>query len=236
MNLYLYNIVNGEPTNIPSVGTNKLLVSVYSGSSYNTAALGPKLKLPRGGGVAAVGDTNITASWVETGVYSASFAYTSASITTIFDIWHSGGVGFHTGTGVQVKRFDSKDFNFDKQYVSKITNLRPTYSTLESGRFRLYVRPKNWRPNIYTVSSINIPNRIIDNAYFRLVRASDNFEIIPFGTGTLNYTRLSYDASGSYFDLNLEMLEGDTVYTIKFMYLINGTYVEQPEEFKFRVE
>ena len=65
--------------------------------------------------------------------------------------------------------------------------------------------------------------------------SSDGLSVIEYGTGSLNHTRLSYDVSGSYFDLDIGMLEADNSYQIKFVYLINGSYVEQPETFRFNV-
>ena len=233
MNLYLYNVVRGQLTNIPAIGTNDMLVSIYSGS---TAPTGNKLFLPIGGGVVATGDVNITASHVETGIYSCSFAYVSSSITSIYDVWHSGGIEYHTGSSVDVETFDSQDYNFDQKYVSKITNLRAVYNRGEKVRFRLYTRQKDWSPTIYTVASNAIETNIIDNTYYRFTRISDNLDVIPFGTGSLNHTRLSYDVSGSYFDLEMDLFDNDTVYELSFAYLINGSYVEQPERFRFRVE
>ena len=238
MKLYLYNIVRGSLTDIPSVGTNSMFVSIYSGSQAG-APTGSNLFLPIGGGTVATGDVNITASHVETGIYSCSFAYVSSSITTIFDVWHkndSSDVQFHTGTAIAVKTYDSEDYNFDQTYVSKLTNLRSVYSTQETSRFRLYVRPKDWSPTIYTVASEAIETSIIEDVYYRFVRISDNLEVIPFGTGSLNRTRLSYDISGSYLDLKMDLFEKDTVYELSFTYVINGNYVDQPERFRFRVE
>jgi hypothetical protein len=233
MNLYLYNVVRGQLTDIPAVGTGNMEVSIYSGS---TGPTGDKLNLPIGGGVVAAGDVNITASHVETGIYSCSFAYASSSITTIYDVWHSEGIEYHTGSAISVQTFDSQDYNFDQRYVSKVTNLRAVYDRNEKVRFRLYTRQKDWSPTIYTVASNAIETSIIDNAYYRFTRVSDNLEVIPFGTGSLNHTRLSYDMSGSYFDLEMDLFDTDTVYELSFAYLINGSYVEQPERFRFRVE
>ncbi|MAK54408.1 MAG: hypothetical protein CML17_00910 [Pusillimonas sp.] len=233
MNLYLYNVVRGQLTDIPAIGTGSILVSIYSGSTTPTGA---KLFLPEGGGVAADDDLNITGSHVETGIYSCSFAYASSSITTIFDVWHSGSVEYHTGSAIKVQTFNSQNYNFDQRYVSKVTNLRPTYSRDEKVRFRLYTRQKDWSPTIYTVANNKIETSIVDNAYYRFTRVSDDLDVIPFGTGSLNHTRLSYDASGSYFDLEMNMFDVDTVYELSFSYLINGSYVNQPERFRFRVE
>ena len=236
MNLYLYNVVRGELKNIPSIGNGNIFVSIYSGS---TGPVGNKLELPAGGGVVAGGDLNITGGFVETGIYSCSFAYPSSSITTIFDVWHDGGNPdkiFHTGSAITVKTFNSQNYNFDQRYVSKVTNLRSTYSRNERVRFRLYTRQKDWSPTIYTVANNKIETSIVDNAYYRFTRVSDNLEVIPFGTGSLNHTRLSYDVSGSYFDLEMDLFDTDTVYELDFAYLINGNYVQQPERFRFRVE
>ena len=120
--------------------------------------------------------------------------------------------------------------------MSKVTNLRPTYSRDEKVRFRLYTRQKDWSPTIYTVANNEIETSIVDNAYYRFTRVSDDLDVIPFGTGSLNHTRLSYDTSGSYFDLEMNLFDTDTVYELSFSYLINGSYVEQPERFRFRVE
>ena len=233
MNLYLYNVVRGQLTDIPAVGTKDILVSIYSGT---TGPTGNKLKLPPGGGVAADGHLNITGSHVETGIYSCSFAYVSSSITKIFDVWSSGSIEYHTGSGITVKTFNSQNYNFDQRYVSKVTNLRSTYDRGEKVRFRLFTRQKDWSPTIYTVANSAIETNIIDNSYYRFTRLSDNLEVIPFGTGSLNHTRLSYDVSGSYFDLEMDLFDTDTVYELSFAYLINGSYVEQPERFRFRVE
>lgn len=236
MKLYLYNIVRGELTDIPAVGTDDLQVSIYSGTLLNTGPTGSKLGLSIGGGTVASGDLNTTASHVETGIYSCSFAYTSSAITTIFDVWHFEGTEYHTGSAIKVKTYDSKDYNFDNVYVSKLTNLRAVYSPQETARFRLYVRSKDWSPTIYDVASKQIETDIIDNIYYRITRVSDNFDVVAYGTGSDNQTRLSYDASGSYFDLSMNIFDTDDVYEISFVYVINGTYVEQPERFKFRVE
>ena len=52
------------------------------------------------------------------------------------------------------------------------------------------------------------------------------------------YTRLSYDASGSYFDLDMSIFESGYAYAIQLAYYNGaiGTWQEQDDEFKFRVE
>ena len=239
--LYLYNNIRGQLRDIPGVGTNKIRLSIYSGSSDNSSATGDKLFLPVGGGVAATGHTNITGSHVSTGIYSASFAYASSSITTIFPVWHSGSLNsatvYHTGSAIEVKTFASSDFNPSSNYVTTITNLKKSYSREEEARIRLYVRQKDWSPTIYTKAKSDPDNLILEDAYFRVIRTIDELDVVEYGTGSLNHTKLSYDVSGNYFDLPMELLDSGYMYGIKFLYkLPNGLYKEQPNTFKFRVE
>jgi hypothetical protein len=237
--IYLYNNIRGQLKNIPSVGEGKIMVSIYSGSTDNTTTSGTALPLPPGGGVVTDGHTNITGAYVVTGTYSASFAYASSSITTIFPVWHSGSTptAYHTGSGITVNTINSSDYNPSPSYVTTITNLKSSYSRHEEARFRLYVRQKDWGPTIYTKAKSDPDNTIIEDGYYRVYRTIDNLDVVRYGTGSLNHTRLSFDVSGNYFDLPVNILEKGYMYGIKFTYkLPNGLYKEQAQTFKFRVE
>ena len=117
-------------------------------------------------------------------------------------------------------------------------NLRDSYSLDEkTTRFRLFIREKDWNPNIYTKASTTIPSVTVEDAYYKLYRTTDGFEVMGYGTGSTNHTRLSYDASGSYFDFPVDVLEPGFMYAFKFIYKMpDGNYREQPETFKFRVD
>ncbi len=105
-------------------------------------------------------------------------------------------------------------------------------------KLRVFARQKNWKPNIYTVATQEVIPDIIEDAYYQLTRTIDNLEVIPFGTGSAvnNFTRMSYDVSGNYFELDTNHLESGYSYGIQFVYYLNGEYREQPEVFKFRIE
>ena len=87
---------------------------------------------------------------------------------------------------------------------------------------------------------------VVEDAYYNLYRISDNYEVIPYGTGSAlapqqtgsagSYTRLSYDISGNYFDLEMGLLQAGYEYGLKFAYYSNGSYREQKEIFTFKVE
>jgi hypothetical protein len=197
--------------------------------------------LSAGGDVVADADVNITGSYVSTGIYSASFAYTgSTSLTRIFDVWHYDGIEYFTSSidpKSLTQGWSGTSINPNQQFISTVTNLKPAYTSQNtSARFRLYTRKKDWSPSIYSVSSQAAPIDLVEDAYYRVYRVNDGSEVISYGTGSDNSTRLSFDTSGSYFDLDMSLLEADSTYAIKFVYYLNGQYVEQSEEFRFRVD
>ena len=233
--IYMYNYVRGQLVNIPSIGTGAIRVSLYSGS---TGPTGSVLNLPAGGDVASAGATSAIGGYVSTGVYSASLAYNSSSITSVYPVWNNGsGIEFFTGSAITVKSQEDASIYPIKDWVINITNLKTTYSTDETATFRLYVRPKNWNPNLYTVAQTQIETTPIEKAYYKLNRVVDNFEVISYGTGSGNesYTQLSYDGSGNYFDLDMSMLQSGYSYQLTFLFNLVGEYSEQRAKFKFRV-
>ena len=116
--------------------------------------------------------------------------------------------------------------------------MKPIYSRNETARFRTYVREKDWSPTIYTVANATVQNVTVESGSYRIFRVSDNLDVIPFGTGSTLHTQLSFDQTGSYFDLDISILEAGYAYGVKFSYYDGsiGDWVEQPEVFKFRVE
>lgn len=231
--IYLYNHFKGDLKNLPDDPSN-IYVNVYSGS---TAPSGSAIGLPAGGGVASAGQTNITGSKVSTGIYSASFAYSSSLITTIFPVWHqNSSLTYITGSGIGVKSLPAADLYTISEYVVNITNLKPSYSTSEVAKFRVYSRDKNWQPTIYSVARNAAPLNIIDDLFYRVSREEDDFTVVDYGTGSIKYTQLSYDISGSYFDFDMSILESGYSYKIGFVYLENGKYRKIKDKFRFRVE
>ena len=238
--LYLYNVIRGQLTNIPGLTNNELMVELYSGS---TAPAGNALTVisSAGSSVSAVtGGLLIENGNTITGVYTASFASTS-SLETIFDVWHTGsGVSrteFYTGS-YEPLSVGTTDLLYDTVYLTTITNLEDNYKKGQKPKLRVFVRDKDWSPNIYTVANAAIETTTVEDAYYSIHRSIDNLDIIPFGTGSSNnnFSRLSYDVSGNYFELDTSCLEPGYMYGIKFAYYLQGEYREQPEVFKFKIE
>ena len=223
--IYLYNVVRGQLKNIPAIGTGSIYVKVYTDSSGSTT-------------ITPTPNNPVTGGWVSTGIYSASFALNTTA-SEVFDRWFNSTLTtcFHTGA-IDIYDLDSQDYNPTNKYVVSCTNLKSIYYPEEQARFRFFTRKKDWSPTIYTVATSFIPSEIIESASYKLIRVTDNLEVIPYGTGSLLHTGLSYDVSGSYFDLDMNLLETDYSYQIKLSFYDGATnsWKEQPETFKFRVE
>jgi hypothetical protein len=154
------------------------------------------------------------------------------------------------GTQVYTGSFDPTLFrasnrNSRSRCVLNITNLKSTYETTENPRIRVFARLKDWSPTIYSKATANVENIIIDDMYYKVIRALDNTNVINFGTGSTSpqaigtnasYTRLSFDMSGSYFDLDMSMLEPGYMYTINLAVYKEPGYDQYSQGFNFRVE
>ena len=117
-------------------------------------------------------------------------------------------------------------------------NLKDQYRYGETPVLRLYVREKNWSPNIHTVAvRTSIPSVLIESSSYQLKRTIDDEIVIPYGTGSTYHTGLSYDVTGNYFKLDTTMLEQGYQYEIYYAFYNEDTanYVEQPYRFKFKV-
>lgn len=248
--IYLYNYARGRLANIPSVNTDnkEIMVSIFSGSADNSEPSGSALQLVvDANSVVSTNNLVVTGGWVSRGIYSASFAYTgSSTIEDIYDVWFSGSNSvidaasstnqFATGS-IEIKRFSSLQYSYTPKYVFAVSNKNQDYYHDQIHRIRLYAREKNWSPNIYTTAT-TVPNSLVFNsASYQVSRVVDSKVVIPYNTSSTQATRLSYDVSGNYFDLDCSMLQPNYQYGIKFSIYDPDTltYEEQPFTYNLRV-
>jgi hypothetical protein len=219
--LYLYNYIRGRLTDIPSIGTGPIYVNLYStlGGSPETLCI----------------ETPATGGHVSTGIYSCSVCVDTTS-TTLYDVWFSGSTQFHTGT-IEVKSQTANDYVDTGRYVMSVSNRKKEYYSEQKHRIRLYARNKDWSPNIYTTAT-SIPNSLVfESASYQIYRVVDDRVIVPYDTSSAQSTKLSYDVSGNYFDLDTSYLEPNYSYGINFSIYDpdTGTYEQQDYSYKFRV-
>ena len=219
--LFLYNSIGGRLRNIPEVGTGTLKVKIYTDSTSGTQ----------------IGST-IVGGYVSKGIYTASFSLdTTASIA--YDRWYNNTLTDQYYVGeFGIKDHKASAFNPYPNLVTNLTNLRSTYYTHETNRFRFYVREKDWSPTIYTVATKHSDTLIMESASYQIHRITDDLVVLPFSTGSNMGTEMSFDVSGNYFDFKMDFLEPGYSYGIRLAYYDEtvNSYVEQPYTWKFRVE
>ena len=233
--IYLYNYVRGRLKNIPVVEDGEIFVSLFSGSSNNTAPTGTKLKFFNG-------KQYVTGGQISTGIYTASICITSSRtepLTRLFDVWSNGETGSiqYWTSSIEPVVIGAANNTLEESYVTSIENMKNDFRQDEKYRFRVFIRERNWNPNIYTKANATVKPYIVESGSYRIYRITDNQDVVRHGTGSVKFTKLSYDISGSYFDLDFDIFEKNYQYGIKFAYYNSYTncYEEQSEVFKFRV-
>ena len=234
--LFLYNYVRGSLINIPAIGTGEIYIDLYSGSVDNTVASGSILSQSNPN----MYTTYATGGWIATGIYTCSVCLTAAAtpLTTVYDVWHNGsGSQYFTGT-VEPMVLRAGEIANRPVYYMNITNMRDKYRSNENARFNLYVRDKYWNPTVYTKAVSTPTTTTIPSASYRVYRILDGYEAIAYGTGSDLNTGLSYDLSGNYFNLDMNLLQPGYAYAVKFAFYDPElvSWVEQEDVFKFRVE
>lgn len=235
-NLYIYNSFKSKMYDIPSVGQGDIYLRLFENPNiYNsdgTLAYQPLLLRN--------GQTYVQGGWIETGIYSASVAI-DTDFSKVYDVWFkntgtasSDAIG--VGGEINVINPDSEEDFAKDDYKVKITNLKSKYTPEEQARFKVFVRNAKWNPNSYVEMTTTVPTRIVDEMYYKIYRIVDHYPAIPYGTGSLNHTRVSFDKNGNYFDLDMSLLEPGYSYGIKFTVFDMNGYHESKETFKFRIE
>ena len=231
--LYMYNSFKGEYKNFPTVGTGSMTVGLFTAA---TSPLPSPQSLLTGSVISPENISYVTASHVSTGIYKCDIAI-DTNYSSLYDIWFDkNGDAVAAGSLIEILDPSEATSITTDAYVITIKNLKQHYSNNENPRLLTYVRTKNWNPNSYT--SLNTANKsiIIEDMFYKVYRIVDDYEVIPYGTGSMPYTRLSRDVNGNYFEMDMKLLEPGYMYGIRFSIFDRGEYYETDEYFKFRVE
>jgi hypothetical protein len=163
-----------------------------------------------------------TSSWflVTTGAWSGS--YVEARL--------SGGM---TGQVVDVTE---SLVNPTGSLIIAMPDLKSVYEVSEFPTIRMSVRSNNWSPPTFATSSADAPAAVLLDAYYRVVDDVTGRELVPFGTGALPYTKMSYEDQGNYFRFFMGNLSPGSMCRFDVLYQISGSWtLRLGTDFKFRV-
>ena len=230
--IYLYNFSSaGEYEDIPSTGSNLLVSFVPKEGEPREQISGPS---------ANPENIYVTASREQQGIYSAEFAY-AGSEQLLYDIWSTSSEGslseIITGSGFQINDRDFYSSNKQPEYKFNITNLKSSYTKEETVTFRVHTEKKHEPVTVYTkaINRASVSN--VKEAYYKIDRVTDNYNVIPYTEeDNIKYSKLSYDVSGSFFDLDMSIFAPNYLYEISFLRKNGKNFIEQGEKFRFRIE
>lgn len=212
--VYFYNRINGNLKDLPNNAIP--IVNLYNSSGSILSSSIPAVK-------------------TKTGTYRCSFAITGSENVDITDVWLSGSKQYFTGSINALTR-SFADSEGIPDYVISVNNLKQSYKQTEKPSLRIFIREKDWSPNIYKIANKEIETKTLKNLYYKVYRIVDEFIIIDYGITPIAYTLASFDKNGNYIDLDMSMFEKGYAYGIKFMLLNDTIKTEFPNTFRFKVE
>lgn len=167
----------------------------------------------------------LTASQVNglNGIHQVSgvfIPFNTGSITCN-DIWYNGATQYFTGNISVQYMTGAKNFSFG-DITAEISNLKSYYSKGEKVDLRVFIREKDYKPAVLSFAATNPKPFFIKQCFYEISNQKTNEVIIPFSTGTVAFSKLSYDENGNYFEIWTDSLPNDNIYKIRILTQYNN--------------
>ena len=209
--LFLYNVIGGVLQDL----TEQVVMSIADASGVLT---------------------HVTASRLETGIYSASFALSSGSYSgsLFYDRWRSGATAVTTGSFLFYSSGVTNTMT-QEPLTARIRNLRDEYLPEDVVDFEVMFRNRPHTLPVLSTASLGVPPYIVENAYYAIENDATRERVIPFGTGSQQHTRLSYGGNGNHFRLYMTNLHAGNVYRIILLVNEQGRQQVIDPGYRFKV-
>lgn len=200
--------------------------------------------------------TNSTSKDIELKVSNSVRAWNSGSLPNYgFILKHSSSIEFTSQSKFETKYFSGNTHTIyppcleirwnDSKYAGSIAivssslfvatlgNNKNEYQQDSVQRFRVNVRDQ-FPTRRFQTTSLYLDNKALPTSSYWSIKDLDTEEIVvDYDT---NYTKISYDASGSYFDVYMNGLEPERYYKLLFKtVLANGETVISDNNYYFKV-
>jgi hypothetical protein len=213
--LFLYNEVRGQLQDIPGIGSGSIYVQIQDSSGTLLVLTGSEIGQP--------------------GIYSCSFLLPTGSYSgsVFYDIWYSGSRAYMTGVFYPTDNFAQQSIDPSVFFVS-MPNLKNQYRQTESPTIRIFTRRQDYNPAAVATMSSGPYGLTMYKAYYQIENDRTDAVVIPFGTGSPETTRLSYDLQGNYFRMYVSSLPTGSVYRVTLLYDVDGQQQLIDSSFKFK--
>lgn len=209
--LYYYRYINGVANNLGQV-----FVNIINSSSVVVQTL--------------------TASRAFNGVYHASGVMVMpATGTQIYrDVWFSSTTQYFTGNFAPQYASGSSFYDYDN-FTLDIPNLT-TFQYNERVVIRVFIRDKDYRPALVSYAGQNPIPVLMKDAYYQIQNAETEEILVDYSTGSLKYSKLSYDENGNYFELWTDALKPEYLYKIRILVNDKNQSKVFDKNFTFKIE
>lgn len=209
--IFYYRFINGAYNNLSPV-----YVQLYNSSSTVAQTL--------------------TASRHSNGILFVSGVNLSVtSSTQIYrDVWFSSTTQYFTGNITPQYNTGSSFYDYDNLVVN-LPNLkvfRPDEKTI----IRVFIRERDYRPAIASRATSEPTPIFVKNGYYQILNAETEEVLVDFSTGSLKYSKLSYDENGNYFKFWSSALKPEYIYKIKILTDFNNQSFVFDNSFRFKIE
>jgi hypothetical protein len=176
------------------------------------------------------------ADWTGTLTSSSFFLVTSGAFSGSYVDPRLNVSGVLSGSGTTVT-VTNTPVDPTGTLVLNLYDLHPVYNADDVVHLHLQAQPRNWGlATVATASAVPSTTALLD-AYYRVVNDASGEVLVPFGTGALPYTKLSFDDGGNYFDFYMQTIPPSSSCRFDFLVNISGTStVYRGDGFKFRTE
>ena len=188
--------------------------------------------------------TNIVKAWLSGSIVNNGFIVKQA-VEFVDSLEYNNTMEYfsrdtHTIYPPQLE-FKWVDFSFNTGSLSPLTTTEATIAIDENpgifypesvNRFRVNSRPE-YPTRTFQTASYYVQNYYLPTASYYAIKDLDTNEyVVDFDT---QFTKLSCDTSGSYFDLYMNGLEPERYYTILIKTTINGSTIVFNDDYNFKV-
>jgi len=233
-----------------------VLPSNSTGSYRNGAAVGGGLWYTSSLYAASQSFTSITSKDIEIETTNAVKAWNSGSISNYgFILKHSSSIEFTTSSKFETKYFSGNTHTIyppcleirwdDSIYTSSLSvvtndlfvpslgNNKGEYQQDSVQRFRINVRDK-FPARSFQTSSVYLNNKALPSSSYWSIKDLDTEEIVV--DYDVNYTKISCDSTGNYFDVYMNGLEPERYYKLLFKTVLsNGETIISDNNYYFKV-
>lgn len=107
-------------------------------------------------------------------------------------------------------------------------DLKPVYEASETPVFQVQAQAKDWNPATVASATLQTTGTVLSACYYRVVDRLSGMELVPFGTGALQHTRLSFNDQGNYFQFDMSNVPSGKLCRFDFGYTVSGSWTVVP--------